>query len=208
MLRQVNRLNDVISAFFDMLGALLELAFVTPVLLQMCWELAVLVLVCVPLFVIFQYRQGGFIITATENLLKAENKCERMLLGAPPQPPSPPLPSASRPSPSPHACRLIARVDLRYIEENFVFSTTRKLLGLGPAMDKMLSDAQEEVVAKFDVLDIKEAVSSAQLACFNLLMKLGVIGLGVYLMVQRAAVRTRDPPRTLSPGTGKRGSDP
>ena len=76
---QVNRLNDVISAFFDMLGALLELTFVTPVLIQMCWELAVLVLVCVPLFVIFQYRQGGFIITATENLLKAENKCERLM---------------------------------------------------------------------------------------------------------------------------------
>ena len=76
-----------------------------------------------------------------------------------------------------------APADLRYIEENFVFSTTRKLLGLGPAMDQMLGDAQEDVVAKFDVLDIKEAVSSAQLASFNLLMKLGVIGLGVYLMV-------------------------
>ena len=145
--KDVARLNDVISAFFDMFGSLMELLFLLPVLFYLQWELTCFCLCCIPLFIGFQYRQGSFIIAATEALVVAENKY------------------------------------MRFIEENLVFATTRKLLGLGPAMDAKLGEAQEAVVEKFDVLDFREAASTAQLGLFNLMMKVGVIGCGVYLML-------------------------
>ena len=147
MEKDVSRLNNVISASFEMLTAVLELTFLTPVLFWMQPELAAFCIACIPAIIVFQYRQGSFVMAATENVNTAENRY------------------------------------MRVIEENLVFATTRKLLGLGPTMDKMLEHAQEEVVTTFDALDMREARSTAQLGIFNLILRAGIIGLGVTLIL-------------------------
>ena len=70
----------------------------------------------------------------------------------------------------------------KFIEENLVFASMRKLLGLGRAFDARLRGLQEQVVEKFDVLDVFEAKSQLQIDAFSMALGVGVFGAGLALM--------------------------
>ena len=70
----------------------------------------------------------------------------------------------------------------KFMEENIVFASTRKLLGLGRSFDLRLKALQEQVVEKFDVLDVFEARSQMQIDAFSMALGAGVFCVGVALM--------------------------
>ena len=71
---------------------------------------------------------------------------------------------------------------VRFIEENIVFASTRKLLGLGKTFDRKLEGLQEVVVEKFDVLDLFEARSQKQIDAFSFCLSAGVFAAGCLLL--------------------------
>jgi hypothetical protein len=75
-----------------------------------------------------------------------------------------------------------ARSYTRTIEESIVFASSRKLLALGAVFDKRLTDNQEYVVEKFDVLDMFEAKSQMQVDAFSFALGIGLFGYGLVLM--------------------------
>ena len=85
---------------------------------------------------------------------------------------------------------------MRTIEENLVFTVSRKVLGIGHALDKSIHAAQEGLVKKFEVLDRRDAASQRQLMTFNVLLRCAALVLGVFLML----VRTQglSPHRTIA----------
>ena len=60
---------------------------------------------------------------------------------------------------------------MRAIEESLVFTISRKVLGIGYALDNTIKAGQFDLVKKFEKLDRREAKSSRQLMAFNLLYK-------------------------------------
>lgn len=71
---------------------------------------------------------------------------------------------------------------IKNIEENIVFASTRKLLGLGRVFDRKLVELQEGVVEKYDVLDLFQAKSQLQVDAFSFILAMGVFAAGVFLM--------------------------
>ena len=71
------------------------------------------------------------------------------------------------------------------LEENVVFATTRRVLGLGPVLNGRLKHLQELVVEKFDVLDMLQARSDRQMDAFDFALSALSIGVGVVLMNMR-----------------------
>ena len=89
------KLNNVINAYFDLVGSFLQIAFLIPSLTLISADLtAVLISACVFLMV-QQFRHGGFIMKANHAVQKSEINF------------------------------------LQSVEEGIIYTTTKKLLGLG-----------------------------------------------------------------------------
>ena len=63
---------------------------------------------------------------------------------------------------------------VRRMEETIVFASTRKLLALGAVFDRRLRTLRDNVVEKFDKLDLFEARSQLQVDSFSFVLAMGV----------------------------------
>ena len=69
------------------------------------------------------------------------------------------------------------------VEENIVYASTNKLLNLEKTLGKKLDGRFDSMCTQYDTLDLKEASSDLQLAAFNMLMRVGIIGAGIALLM-------------------------
>ena len=77
----VSALNDVISAWFDLISSGLELLMLVPVLFVISLELSLVMLFVVPPFIYLQLRSGGFIMKVVPTRARYRSMCTADLRG-------------------------------------------------------------------------------------------------------------------------------
>jgi len=80
-----------------------------------------------------------------------------------------------------HAVKLAEKEYLRVIQENMVAASTRKLLGLTDVLNEKIRAEERHVIAQYDLLDVKTARGIRSFLFATLVLKIGLIVLGVFL---------------------------
>ena len=70
--KDVNAIDQVLAAFFDLLTSSLSLVGTLGVLFYLSWELSLLVVGVIPFFLFYQQRQAAFVVRASDGVRKAE----------------------------------------------------------------------------------------------------------------------------------------